>query len=151
MPGFHKVHKVNHCAKDMYDLVADVECYPQFLPMCESLIIRSRRTNGDRERILADMSVAYKFIRETFTSQVSLDKNKLHVDVQYIDGPFSYLENSWRFEDCENGTSEIHFKIDYEFKSRALGMLMGSMFELVFSRFTSAFEKRADAIYGTKN
>lgn len=132
----------------MFKLVADVENYPQFVPMCESLVIRSTRTNDEKQRILADMCVAYKFIRESFTSQVTLDNNNLKVDVHYIDGPFRYLENNWRFTDIDDERSEIEFKIDYEFKSRALGLLMGSMFELVFSRFTSAFEKRADEIYG---
>ena len=147
MPKFSKIHKVNHCASDMFQLVADVEQYPQFVPMCEKLIVRSRRKVGERERILADMSVAYKFIRESFTSQVTLNEPQLQLEVQYIDGPFKYLENHWAFKDTGNSTSEIHFNIDYEFKSRALGLLMGSMFELVFSRFTRAFEKRADEIY----
>ncbi len=147
MPKFSKIHKVNHCASDMFKLVADVEQYPQFVPMCEKLIVRSRRKIGERERILADMSVAYKFIRESFTSQVTLNEPELQLEVQYIDGPFKYLENNWVFKDIGDSTSEIHFTIDYEFKSRALGLLMGSMFELVFSRFTRAFEKRADEIY----
>lgn len=148
MPKFSKIHKVNHCAKDMFTLVADIEQYPKFVPMCQKLIIRSRHEKGNRERILADMSVAYKFISESFTSQVTLNKPKLEIEVEYIDGPFEYLENQWRFVDLDNGTCEIHFSIDYEFKSRMLGRLLGSMFELVFSKFTAAFEKRADEIYG---
>lgn len=151
MPKFSKKHIVNHTSIDMFKLVADVECYPLFVPMCESLVIRSTRTKGDKERILADMCVAYKFVRESFTSQVTLDHRKLDVDVHYIDGPFRYLENKWRFVDIDDKCSEIEFRIDYEFKNRALGLLMGSMFELVFSRFTSAFEKRADEIYGSDN
>ena len=133
----------------MYDLVVDIESYPQFVPMCEKLVIRSRRQIGDRQRILADMSVAYKFIREHFTTQVTLNQSTMEIDVQYIDGPFRHLENTWRFKDLETGGCEIHFAIDYEFKSRALAMLLGGMFELVFSRFTTAFERRADEIYGT--
>ncbi len=153
MASFEKIHKVNHSALNMFDLVADVEQYPEFVPMCSDLIIRSRRVRGNREQIIADMSVSYKFISETFTSDVRLDKNQLRVDVEYIDGPFRYLHNKWQFRDlnfdeAKPATSEIHFFIDYEFKSRALGLLMGSMFELVFSRFTKAFEQRADEVYG---
>ena len=150
MPSFSKIHKVDHTAEDMFDLVADVECYPEFLPMCENLVVRSRRQKGERERIVADMSVAYKFIRESFTSQVTLDRPALSIDVQYVDGPFRYLENQWQFEQLEGHQCNVHFAIDYEFKSRALGLLLGNMFELVFSRFTRAFEERADQIYGRK-
>ncbi len=132
----------------MFDLVADVEKYPEFLPMCNKLIVRSRRRNGKRERIVADMGVAYKFIRESFTSQVTLDHENLVINVEYIDGPFRYLENKWNFIDTGEASCEINFAIDYEFKNRAMGMLMGAMFERVFSRFTSAFEKQADKIYG---
>jgi coenzyme Q-binding protein COQ10 len=113
MPKFNKVQAVNHCASDMFDLVADVEKYPQFVPMCDKLIIRSRREMGERERILADMRVAYKFIRESFTSQVTLNKPALEVQVQYIDGPFRYLENNWSFKDTGEKQCEIHFAIDY--------------------------------------
>jgi coenzyme Q-binding protein COQ10 len=148
MPKFSKIHQVSHSAEDMFALVADIEQYPQFVPMCQKLVIRSRREKGDRVRLLADMSVAYKFISESFTSQVTLNKPKLEIDVEYIDGPFSYLENQWRFVELEHNTCEIHFLIDYEFKSKILGRLLGSMFELVFSRFTAAFEKRADEVYG---
>ncbi len=148
MPKFNKIHQVKHRASEMYELVADIEQYPDFVPMCDRLVIRSRRGNGERERILADMSVAYKFIRESFTSQVTLNRPKLEIDVEYIDGPFRYLENRWRFVELDKISCEVHFAIDYEFKSRALGLLLGGMFEIVFSKFTQAFEKRADKIYG---
>jgi len=150
MPKFSKIHQVGHRAEDMFALVADIEQYPQFVPMCQKLVIRSRREKGDRERLLADMSVAYKFISESFTSQVTLNKPKLEIEVEYIDGPFRYLENQWRFVELEHNNCEIHFSIDYEFKSKMLGRLLGSMFELVFSKFTAAFEKRADEIYGNE-
>ncbi len=150
MPKFSKIHPVGHRAEDMFALVADIEQYPQFVPMCQKLVIRSRREKGDRERILADMSVAYKFISESFTSQVTLNRPKLEIEVEYIDGPFRYLENQWRFVELDNKCCEIHFSIDYEFKSKMLGRLLGSMFETVFSRFTAAFEKRADEIYGNE-
>ncbi|MCP4185948.1 MAG: type II toxin-antitoxin system RatA family toxin [Hyphomicrobiales bacterium] len=148
MPKFSKIHPVSHRAENMFALVADIEQYPQFVPMCQKLVIRSRREKGDRERILADMSVAYKFISESFTSQVTLNRSKLEIEVEYVDGPFRYLENKWHFVELDHNTCEIRFSIDYEFKSKMLGRLLGGMFELVFSRFTAAFEKRADEIYG---
>ena len=148
MPKFTKIHKVDHCASDMFDLVADMERYPEFVPMCDRLKIRSRSDLGERQRILADMSVAYKIVRETFTTQVTLNRPDLLVDVQYIEGPFRYLENQWKFIETGENSCEIHFAIDYEFKAKTLGLLMGGMFERLFSKFTTAFEKRADEIYG---
>lgn len=131
----------------MFALVADVEKYPQFLPMCEALHVRSRRGRDGKELLMADMTVGYKAIRETFTSQVLLDPKNRHIDVKYIDGPFRYLENKWQFEDSDGG-SDVHFYIDYEFKSRVLGAVMGAMFDRAFHMFSDAFEKRADAVYG---
>jgi coenzyme Q-binding protein COQ10 len=95
------------------------------------------------------MTVGYKLIRETFTSRVALDKPNLKLRVEYIDGPFSRLENIWNFKDeAEGEGSRVCFFIDYEFKSRTLGMLMGSMFDAAFRKFAGAFEQRADAVYG---
>ena len=133
----------------MFDLVADVERYPQFVPLCEALSVRSRREKADIEMLIADMSVGYKAIRETFTSKVLLNRAALEINAQYIDGPFRYLDNKWRFEPTGETSCKVIFYIDYEFKSRMLGMLMGSMFETAFRRFTAAFEARADEVYGT--
>jgi coenzyme Q-binding protein COQ10 len=132
----------------MFALVADVEKYPLFVPMCESLSVKSRRERDGKELLIADMSVGYKLIRETFTSQVLLDRAALVIETKYIDGPFKYLNNRWRFEKTASNACVVHFFIDYEFKSRMLGMVMGSMFDVAFRRFTQAFETRADAVYG---
>ena len=132
----------------MFALVADVERYPEFLPMCEALTVRSRRERDGVTLLVADMTVGYKAISETFTSQVVLKPADSRIDVKYIDGPFKYLNNRWRFEEAGDGGTNVHFFIDYEFKSRMLGMLMGAMFDRAFRMFTEAFEKRADAIYG---
>lgn len=131
----------------MYDLVADVEKYPQFLPLCEGLTVRSRKERDGKVLLVADMTVGYKAIRETFTTQVLLNPAERAIDVKYIDGPFKYLDNRWRFEESEDGGSAIHFFIDYEFKSRLLGAVMGSMFDRAFRMFAEAFETRADKIY----
>ena len=150
MPVFREERRVRHNAVQMFDLVADVESYPEFVPLCKALRVRSRRpeTNG-REMLVADMTIGYKLIRETFTSRVALDRPNLKLWVEYIDGPFSRLENIWTFKDeAEGEDSRVGFFIDYEFRSRTLGALMGSMFDAAFRKFAGAFERRADCIYG---
>ena len=149
MPQFQIKRPANHSADEMFALVADVEKYPQFLPLCEGLTVRSRKERDGRTLLVADMSVGYKAIRETFTTQVFLKPDEKVIEVKYIDGPFKYLTNIWRFVDLAPGRSEVDFFIDYEFKSRILGAVMGSMFDRAFRMFTDAFEKRADEIYGT--
>ena len=149
MPQFTTTHRVGHSATDMFDLVANVEAYPHFLPLCESLVVHSRRQDGDREILVATMTVAYKFIRESFTTKVVLDRGNQTIRAAYLDGPFSYLENAWRFEPHGRGDCIVHFTIDYEFRSSALGLLMGAVFDRAFRKFTEAFEARADAVYGT--
>ena len=150
MPLFRDERRVRHNAAEMFDLVADVERYPEFVPLCKGLKVRSRKAETEgRETLVADMTVGYKLIHETFTSRVLLDKPRLKVVVRYIDGPFSRLENIWTFKDepeCDG--SRIEFFIDYEFKSRTLGGLMGSMFDVAFRKFARAFEDRADKVYG---
>jgi coenzyme Q-binding protein COQ10 len=149
MPVFKTERRVRHTPAQMFDLVADVEKYPLFVPLCQSLRVRRRVNAGDDgiEILVADMTVAYKLLRETFTSRVTLDRPRLHIIAEYIDGPFSRLENHWRFAPAGEGT-QVSFSIDYEFKSRALAMLMGAVFDAAFRRFAEAFEKRADAVYG---
>ncbi len=147
MPQFETHRLVPHSPDQMFDLVADVERYPEFLPLCEALTVRSRKERDGKTLLIADMTVGYKAIRETFTTQVLLNKAERAIDVKYIDGPFKYLDNRWRFQPSENGGSVIDFFIDYEFKSRILGALMGSMFDRAFRMFTDAFETRANKIY----
>lgn len=150
MPRFEKRHPVKHSTREMFDLVADIERYPDFLPLCEGLTIKSRRIKGNKTLLVADMTAGYKAIRETFTSQVMLDPDGELINVQYLDGPFKYLDNRWRFEPTAEDRCDVVFFIDYEFKSKVLGILMGSMFETAFKRFTKAFEERADEVYGQK-
>jgi coenzyme Q-binding protein COQ10 len=151
MPKISKVHKVAHSADAMFDLVADVEKYPEFLPLCEGLTIRSRKTEGDKEIITADMVVGYKAIHESFLSRVTLERNKHQILVEYLDGPISHLENLWRFEELSSTSSRVHFSLEYEFKNLGLKLLMGVMFDRAFRKFSSAFELRANQIYGTHN
>ncbi|MEM5473003.1 type II toxin-antitoxin system RatA family toxin [Hoeflea sp. AS60] len=148
MPTYQTTRKVPHSPRQMFDLVADVERYPEFLPLCDALNVRSRKEGDSKSLLVADMTVGYKAIRETFTSQVLLKPEELAIDVKYLDGPFKYLNNEWRFEQNENGGCDVRFFIDYEFKSRVLGALMGSMFDRAFRMFAEAFEKRAREVYG---
>jgi coenzyme Q-binding protein COQ10 len=151
MNSYRTTRRVKHSAVKMFDLVADVDRYPEFVPMCESLHIRKRSGEADGvEIIIADMTVAYKFIRETFSSRVTLDRPKLAILVEYLDGPFSHLENRWRFRPENEKSSEVDFFIAYEFRSKMLGMVMGALFDSAFRRFAEAFEKRADKIYREK-
>ncbi|MFK8251223.1 type II toxin-antitoxin system RatA family toxin [Ancylobacter terrae] len=151
MPSFRNTRRVRHSAADMFDLVADVEKYPEFVPLCASLQVKRRVASGEGIEILvADMSVAYKVLRERFTSRVTLDRPRLSILVEYLDGPFSRLENRWGFRDLPEGGCEVSFFISYEFRSRTLGLVMGAMFDAAFRRFAEAFEKRADAVYGRR-
>ena len=132
----------------MFDLVADVERYPEFVPYCVGLVITSRRQEAERVQLVADMSVALKAIRESFTTQVTLKPAHNEILVAYLDGPFSHLENRWRFVEAPGG-SDVDFYIDYAFRSPMLSLLMGGLFSAVFQRFTGVFEERAHKIYGT--
>jgi len=149
MPQFTTTRRLRHSAADMFDLVADVERYPEFVPLCSSLKVRRRIEGSEGVLILvADMTVAYKLIHESFVSRVTLDRPNLQILVEYLEGPFSHLENRWTFRPTGERTCEVRFFISYEFRSRMLGLLLGSMFDLAFRRFATAFEQRADKIYG---
>lgn len=149
MPSFRTSRRVKHKAQNMFDLVADVEGYPSFLPLCQALKVRRRTELPDgREQLLADMRIGYKAIRETFVSRVTLDRANLSIAVEYVDGPFRRMENRWSFRDLETPDGQplsvVEFFIDYEFKSRLFSTLMGSVFDSAFRRFAEAFEQRAD-------
>jgi coenzyme Q-binding protein COQ10 len=151
MPQFATTRTVRHAAVDMFDLVADVERYPDFVPLCRSLKVRKRIPEPEGVEILtADMTIAYKLIHESFASRVTLDRPNLQILVEYLDGPFSRLENRWSFHPTGERACNVEFFISYEFRSRVLALLMGTMFDLAFRRFAAAFERRADEVYGRK-
>ncbi|HEY0909464.1 MAG TPA: SRPBCC family protein [Bradyrhizobium sp.] len=148
MPKFSSKRRVHYSAPQMFDLVADVERYPEFVPLCQSLKIRQRSPQADgTEIVIADMTVSFKLIRESFTSRVTLDRPNLKILVEYLKGPFSNLENRWTFESKSDTDCDVGFFLSYEFKSRMLALLMGTMFDAAFQRFAAAFEKRADVVY----
>lgn len=142
---------VRHSADRMFDLVADVERYPEFVPLCKSLKVRQRQENPDgKEVVICDMTVSFKLVREAFTTRVTLDRAGRKIFVEYLQGPFSTLENRWTFKPKDDGGCDVDFFIAYEFKSRMLALLMGAMFDTAFQRFAAAFEKRADQVYGAE-
>jgi coenzyme Q-binding protein COQ10 len=148
MPSFKTERRVKHSAADMFNLVADVESYPRFVPLCERLVVRGRTKVDGNDILVADMTISYKIIRETFTSRVALDRPGLKITATYLDGPFRHLDNRWSFEPISARESIVRFSIDYEFKSRTLGAVMGAVFDRAFRKFAEAFEARADEVYG---
>lgn len=133
----------------MYELVADIERYPEFLPWC--LGLRVVKTTRDGEGVptkIADMIVAYKMFREKFRSEARLDQEKTRIDVHYVDGPFHHLRNRWQFNDQEGGGSRVDFEIEFEFRNFVLQTTAQSVFEKAFLRMSEAFVARADDVYG---
>jgi coenzyme Q-binding protein COQ10 len=154
MKRFRDRRHVPYSAAEMFKLVCDVESYPKFVPLCESMRVRRRTPLAEGiEVIVAEMQVGFRAICERYTSRVTCDAKKLEVLVEYIDGPFKALENRWTFHDEPPGPSGVHrscvdFFIAYEFKSAALGLLMGAMFDKAFHKYAEAFVDRAGRIYG---
>jgi coenzyme Q-binding protein COQ10 len=148
MPHFETTHRVHHSAENMFALVADVESYPKFLPLCSALHIEKRIAEEDGETLIARMTASYKLFSESFTTRVRLRPETRVIMVDYLDGPFRKLENRWTFVSGPDGACRILFYLDYEFRSLPLQMLMGSVFDKAFRKFSAAFEDRADAIYG---
>src|SRR6201984_1133502 len=121
MPQFSTKRHVQHSASDMFALVADVEHYPEFVPLCRSLCVRKRWVYAEcREVIIADMTIAYKLIYERFTSRVTLDRAEHEILVEYLEGPFRKMNNRWRFHPAGQGACDVEFFISYEFRSRTL-------------------------------
>ena len=150
MPSFRTTRRVPFTPRQMFDLVADVERYPEFLPLCEGLAVRRREREGDMDILIADMTVGYKAIHETFTSRVKLDAARLEVAAAGVPGamgPFSRLENRWQLRAAPGGC-DVDFSIAYELRSAMLQMLVGALFDRAFARYTDAFEARARTVYG---
>src|ERR1700759_4223271 len=119
MPSFSNNRRVQHKASEMFDLVADVERYPEFVPLCQSLKVRQRSPKSDGTKVVvADMTVSFKLVKETFTSEVTLDRANLKITVRYLRGPFSSLENRWTFEAKGDEACDVGFFLSYEFNSQ---------------------------------
>jgi coenzyme Q-binding protein COQ10 len=147
MPDFKTTRRVPFTPQQMYALVADVEQYPQFLPLCEALTVVSRAPRPDGAVVVADMQVGYGPIRETFRSRVTLVPASPTVTAESVAGPFSHMTNHWRFLATPGGC-DVEFALTYAFRSPMLQMLVGSMFDTAFRRYAEAFERRARVVYG---
>jgi coenzyme Q-binding protein COQ10 len=146
MPRHSETRHLPYTPEQLFDLVADVERYSEFLPWVVAVRIRSASEN----EIIADLVVGFSAFKERFTSRVSLDKpHRIHVD--YIEGPLKYLRNEWRFDPAPDGGTNLFFSVDFAFRSRIFQALAGEMFDRALRRMTDAFERRAAALYGIKS
>lgn len=142
MPTHAEVRVLPYKPEQLFELVADVESYPEFLPWCVAARIKKR----EGETIVADLVVGFKMLRERFTSKVTLDRPQRRIDVVYQEGPFKYLNNHWIFEPRGSGTA-LDFYVDFEFRSRLLQTLMQPLFQEAVKRMVGAFEARAKKLY----
>lgn len=138
---------VPYSAEEMFDLVADVRRYPEFIPHCVALRVLESDVDDGQGSMIAEMVVAYAAFREKFKSRVLLDKRQRRVEADYVEGPFKQLYTLWRFADMEDGC-EVDFIIDFEFKNAILQTAASVMFERAFGRMADAFVSRAHQIYG---
>ncbi len=148
MPTHAEKRRMPYSAQQMYALIADIEKYPEFLPWCSGCRIRDRRSEGPREVVDADLIISFKVFRERFGSRVTLDPQAPEILVEYLDGPFKYLRNHWRFDALSDQECEVDFFVDFEFKSRTLQAVIGVVFGEAMRRIVRAFEDRANALYG---
>ena len=147
MPSFETIRRVPFSPQQMLALVADVENYPKFFPLCEKLRVSSRSRDGERTVLLADMTVGYKGFHETITSRVVVDPVQMTVSADLVRGPFRHFENRWSFTPAPGGC-DVRFAIDYAFNSVVLQLVVGAVFDRAFRRCTEAFEERARQVYG---
>jgi len=150
MPTHTEKRRMPYSADEMYALIADVEAYPKFLPWCAGCRVRDRRSEQSTEVIDADLIISFKVFRERFGSRVTLMPDENRIDVAYLDGPFKYLKNFWHFIPVSDTECEVDFFVDFEFKSRTLGALIGVVFNEAMRRIVKAFEKRAAELYGDR-
>lgn len=142
MPTHAETRVLPYTPDQLFDLVADIERYPEFLPWCLAARIRSR----SEEIVVADLVIGFKMFRERFTSRVTLDRPG-QIGVEYVEGPLRYLNNEWRFLPHSHGC-ELDFSVDFEFRSKVLQSVIGALFDQAFQRMVAAFEIRAEALYG---
>ncbi len=146
MVGIRETRRLPYSAEQMFDLVADVARYKEFLPW----VIATRIRSDSETEMVADMVVGFKTIRERFTSRVTKDRPR-EIDVHYIDGPLSDLDNVWTFRPLGENQCEIDFCVDFEFKNKVFQALAGQYFDRAFRKMVAAFEQRAHDLYGNNN
>lgn len=146
MPGIHEVRRLPYSAEQMFDLVADVGRYGEFLPW----VVATRVRSNTETELVADMLVGFKHLREKFTSRVEKDRPR-RIEVFYLDGPMKDLDNRWLFTPTDGGGCEIDFCVDFTFRSSVFEALAGQYFDRAFRKMMAAFETRADALYGSNS
>ena len=147
MPTHSETRKLPYSAQQMYDLVADVGRYPEFLPWCSAARVKTVTPQGETEVMTADLVISFKVFRERFTSRVVLNESARSIDTEYIDGPFRYMKSTWDFKDVEGGC-EVSFFVDFAFRNMILQRLIGVVFNEAMHRIVRAFEERAAELYG---
>ncbi len=143
MPSHSERRHLPYTPAQLFDLVADIERYSEFLPWCVAARIKRR----DGNVLFADLVIGFKMVRERFTSKVTLGNNRL--DVVYTEGPFKYLNNYWVFESAADGGTNVDFFVDFEFRSKVLGTLIGALFNEAVRMMVASFARRAAQLYGT--
>ena len=147
MPTHSETRHLPYTPRQMYDLVADVAKYPEFLPWCAAARIRGTRQEGAAEVMEADLVISFKVFRESFGSRVTLLPDDMKILTEYIDGPFKYLKSEWSFTEAAGGC-DVHFHVDFEFRNAILQRVIGLVFNEAMQRIVRAFEQRAAALYG---
>ncbi|GFE50167.1 ubiquinone-binding protein [Roseobacter cerasinus] len=147
MPTHAETRTLPYTAQQMYDLVADVESYPKFLPWCSAARVKSVTPQGAAQVMEADLIISFKVFRERFTSRVVLMPEDKNIDTEYLDGPFRYMKSNWAFRDVQGGC-EVSFFVDFAFRNMILQRLIGVVFNEAMQRIVRAFESRAEDLYG---
>lgn len=148
MPTHSETRHLPYTAQQMYDLVADVERYPQFLPWTAAARIRSTHQEGDALVMLADLVISFKVFRERFGSRVTLFPKTRRIDTEYLDGPFQKMVSNWGFEEAEDGGCNVSFHVDFAFRNKLLQSTATIFFNEAMQRIVRAFERRAADLYG---
>ena len=148
MPTHSETRHLPHSAQQMYDLVADVARYPEFLPWCAAARVRKITDQGDQRVMEAELVISFKVFRERFASRVVLWPEAKKIDTEYLDGPFKYMKSSWEFTPRDDGGCDVFFFVDFEFRNAILQGIIGLVFNEAMLRIVRAFEARAVALYG---
>jgi coenzyme Q-binding protein COQ10 len=150
MPKHHEIKTLPYSATQMYDLVADVASYPQFLPWNSAARITSRAPIEGGEVMEADLVISFKVFRERFASRVMLFPAQRRIDTEYLDGPFKHMKSTWGFKDRDGGGCDVEFFVDFEFRNAILQGIIGMVFNDAMQRIVRAFERRAAVLYGAR-
>lgn len=147
MPSHSETRPLPYTARQMYDLVANVPKYPEFLPWCAAARVRKTTELDDHLVMDADLVISFKVFRERFGSRVTMWPDKMLIDTEYLDGPFRYLKSTWSFADTDTGC-DVSFSVDFEFRNALLRGIIGVVFNEAMHRIVRAFESRAADLYG---